>query len=76
MGLVMKIKMMTFKTTMMMMLMMVMMMGRTVIWGVGMAGWEDQSPIEGKAPVRGVDNCLHSLGNYDDDDDFGDLIII
>ena len=69
----MKIKMMTFKTTMMMMLMM---MGRTVIWGVGMAGWEDQSPIEGKAPVRGVDNCLHSLGNYDDDDDFGDLIII
>ena len=70
----MKIKMMTFKTTMMMMLMMVMM--RTVIWGVGMVGWEDQSPIEGKAPVRGVDNCLHSLGNYDDDDDFGDLIMI
>ena len=72
----MKIKMMTFKTTMMMMLMMVMMLGRAVIWGVGMAGWEDQSPIEGKAPVRGVDNCLHSLGNYDDDDDFGDLIMI
>ena len=54
----------------MMTMMMVMMMGRAVIWGVGMAGWEDQSPIEGKAPVRGVDNYLHSSGNYHNDDDF------
>jgi hypothetical protein len=56
-----------------MMVMMVMMMVRAVIWGVGMAGWEDQSPIEGKAPVRGVDNYLHSSGNYHGADDFGDF---